>query len=362
MAENQRTQVKAVIRRAMNAAERATNELDAQAMSELGQLYTSALTEIQQLIEHSADELGRVRLTQLNQLTYQVQSILQQLSESQSHAVDNYLVTAAQNGAHTFSTSIAAEQISTAIDDALLAVRTMTQNDGLQLSERLWRVNRHAKEVITGSIERAVIMGQSASEAAQDFQKLTQPVPAHLADQIRQSSSGRLKRTVAKNLMQDEGAPYWQIKRVMRTEINRAHGMAFQNVAFEDEFVVGTKFKLSPNHPRPDICDMHARVNLYGLGKGVYPKGKSPWPAHPNTLSYEQVVFADEITDEDRMGDASCISWLRKQNYDAQKAVLGHHKKVVALRKDHLKESMIATPWKHLEARFVKRGIDTESW
>ena len=70
----------------------------------------------------------------------------------------------------------------------------------------------------------------------------------------------------------------------------------------------------------------------------------------------------DEVTDKDKIGDASCLSWLKQQNYNAQKAVLGHHKKVVALRKGHLKESMIATPWKHLEPRFVKKGIKTVDW
>ncbi|MEI8634732.1 hypothetical protein P4S72_27205 [Vibrio sp. PP-XX7] len=361
MADNHRTQIKATIRRAMKAAQQSTNELDAQALAELEALYASTLAEIQTLLTHTADELGIIRLAQLNQLTYQIQSILQQLSDIQSNKIDDYLVIAARNGAHTFTASVAAEQISTAIDDALLAVRTLTQKDGLQLSERLWRVNRHAKEVITGAIERAVILGQSAAEAAQDFQRRAQSVPAHLAEQIQQSTSSSLNQVMAKTLMQDEGAPYWQIKRVMRTEINRAHGAAFQNAAYEDEFVVGTQFKLSPNHPRPDICDMHARVNLYGLGKGVYPQGKSPWPAHPNTLSYEQVVFADEVTDKDRMGDANCLSWLKQQNAHAQKAVLGHVKKVAALKKGHLKESMIATPWKHLEPALKRKGIDTDT-
>ena len=330
-------------------------------MAELETLYSSTLAEIQILVEHSADELGRVRLSQLNQLTRDIEELLQQLSETQSNMIDGYIVQAAQNSGNTLATSVAAESVSGSIDKAVLSVNNLKQNDGLQLSERLWRVNRNAKEVLTGALERAVILGQSASEAAQDFQSKAQSVPADISRQIKQTSSDGIKRLMAESFMHDDGAPYYQIKRVMRTEINRAHGTAFQNSAFEDEFVVGTKFKLSPNHPRPDICDMHARVNLYGPGKGVYPKGKSPWPAHPNTLSYEQVVFVDEVTDEDRKGDASCISWLHKQNYDAQKAVLGHSKKVSALRKGHLKESMISTPWKYLEPILKRKGIDTDA-
>ena len=361
MAENERTPIQATIRRAMQAAQRATNELDAQAMKELAVLYQSALAEIQHLVTNSADELGRVRLSQLQALTRQIEEILNQISQTQSNMVEGYIVEAAKNGGNTFSTSIAAEKVSRAIDSSVLSVRTMQQKDGLQLSDRLWRVHRNAKEDLLQAIERAVILGNSASDAAQDFQRNMQSVPADVASQANMATSSAINKRAGDALINSEGAPYHQIKRVMRTEINRAHGMAFQNSAFEDEFVAGTQFKLSPNHPKRDICDMHAKANLYGLGKGVYPQGKSPWPAHPNTLSYEQVVFVDEVTDEDRAEQTNHMDWLKKQNKEMQKAVLGHVKKVSALEQGHLTKGMIATPWKHLEPALKRKGIDTAS-
>ncbi|WCE31040.1 hypothetical protein [Vibrio sp. SCSIO 43137] len=106
---------------------------------------------------------------------------------------------------------------------------------------------------------------------------------------------------------------------------------------------------------------MHAKANLYGLGNGGYPQGKSPWPAHPNTLSYEQVVFVDEVTDKDKQGQTDRLSWLKSQNYQTQIAVLGHGKKVSALRKGHLSQNMIATPWKYVEPALKRKGIDTDS-
>ncbi|KFA98790.1 hypothetical protein [Vibrio sp. ER1A] len=358
---NERTQVKATIRRAMLAAQQATNELDAQAMRELKTLYEGVLVEIQHLITQHADELGQVRLTQLNQLTRQLEEVLNQLHLTQSSMVSGHVVLAAKQGGNVFATSVATESVAAAIDSATMAVKHMKQKDGLQLSDRLWRVNKKAKEAVIGAVERAVILGQSASEAAQDFRNKALPIPSHISQQAQMANSASLNRTMASALMQDEGAPYYQIKRVMRTEINRAHGVAFQQAAFEDEFVAGTKFKLSPNHPRRDICDMHARVNLYGLGKGVYPKGKSPWPAHPNTISYEQVVFVDEITEDDKQTDGSRLNWLKRQSQAQQHAVLGHQKKVSALQKDLLTENMIATPWKHLEPALKRKGIDTST-
>ncbi len=76
----------------------------------------------------------------------------------------------------------------------------------------------------------------------------------------------------------------------------------YQNSLVGVSGVVGTRFLLSKNHSQKDICDIHANINLFGLGAGVYPLGKSPLPAHKNTLSYEVAVFEDEVTEEDRLG------------------------------------------------------------
>ena len=38
-------------------------------------------------------------------------------------------------------------------------------------------------------------------------------------------------------------------------------------------------------HPKCDICDVYAHADLYGLGKGIFPKDKFPkLPAHPHCL------------------------------------------------------------------------------
>ena len=81
----------------------------------------------------------------------------------------------------------------------------------------------------------------------------------------------------------------------LRTEINRAHGERYKQLARADENVIGLRFMLSPRHPRVDICDEHAAADLYGLGQGVYPVDECPWPAHPNTFSYTEAVYRDEI-------------------------------------------------------------------
>jgi hypothetical protein len=84
--------------------------------------------------------------------------------------------------------------------------------------------------------------------------------------------------------------------RLFRTEINRAHGEAYIKGFLSLPDAAGVRFTLSPMHPKPDICDVHAAADLYGLGPGVYPTRETcPWPAHPNTMSYVVGVFKDEV-------------------------------------------------------------------
>ena len=50
----------------------------------------------------------------------------------------------------------------------------------------------------------------------------------------------------------------------------------YQNNIKTDADIVAVKFKLSSRHPVLDICDMYAKVDMYGLGASIYPKDKLP--------------------------------------------------------------------------------------
>ena len=141
--------------------------------------------------------------------------------------------------------------------------------------------------------------------------------------------------------------------------IAKTHGEAYIAGAKDQPDFGGHKFNLSPNHPRPDECDMHARANLHGLGPGVYPdRASCPWPAHPNTLSYVTIVFIDEVADEDRQAQTDALSWLKRQTASRQEAVLGSQKKREVLERGILGPDEILTPWHVLRERYAQRGID----
>src|SRR3546814_14228786 len=89
--------------------------------------------------------------------------------------------------------------------------------------------------------------------------------------------------------------------------------------------------------------------------------GKSPLPAHPDTISFEEVVFEWEVTDADKAGQHELIDWLAKRSDAELYGVLGQsEKKVAALRAGLLQPDEITQPWRALRAKYENQ-IDRKS-
>ncbi len=70
--------------------------------------------------------------------------------------------------------------------------------------------------------------------------------------------------------------------RIAQTELARAHQARVAAEFMADPLIEVLQVLMNPAHPRTDICDLHARANLFGLGPGCYPKAKAPRPPfHP---------------------------------------------------------------------------------
>ncbi len=359
MAENNRTKVKAAIKRASNVARREADKLDGKALDKLTQLYKKSADDLRLIIESYAGTDGTLRLEVMNNLLEQTNQRLTSLHQARDQLLDDKMIDAATLAVVPFqltgpSIGIPVTQIA---NDAVQTVRRFIAEDGLQLSDRIWRIDNHAKQVVGDAIQSAVIQGHSATKAALDFISSGQSVPGDIASKMANASATSVGKNAASQLLKKDGSPYANALRLFRTEINRAHGTAYQASAFKHPDVIGTRFLLSPNHPRLDVCDMHARVNRYGLGPGVYPEGKNPWPAHPNTLSYVEAVFSDEVTADDKAGKTDRISWLEQQPIERQNSVLGFNKGWM-LREGRLRENAINTPWNVLKKRLDKAGVD----
>lgn len=354
-----RLATKAAIKRASGRARGLMNRLDRERLGQLDALYRRTAADLAAQIQGYAGTDGSLRLEVLRELLGQVNGRLDVLSRARDDLFGQSLLDAARIGAGPFQG--VGLDLTRVADEAVRFVQDFVGEDGLQLSDRIWRVDRSARDAVTRAIESSVIQGHSASQAATEFLRRGDPVPGDVAGKMRAGDAGAVARSARDALLSgDDVSARAHAMRLFRTEMNRAHGEAYRAAAFEHPDVIGTRFLLSPNHPRTDICDMHAAVNRYGLGPGVYPKGKSPWPAHPNTLSYEEVVFADEVTDEDRDGREGRIDWLKRQDPRVQTGVLGSVRKRGALVKGILTENQIATPWRVLKERYERQGISIE--
>lgn len=327
----------AAIRRATQQAHGAMELLDAQAVDELTRLYRRAAEDVRAAISGAAAAggSGKVQLEYLRGLLAQVDGVLEQLASARTAILDASIQQAAELGVRPLTgsglaaTGRAAAAVLDgaaalqAIDQAVNFVRTFRAADGLSLSDRLWRVDRGAREAVQRAIEQAVVQGWGADKAAAELIYRGQPVPPATAAAQRASDVDQVVR--ASDVLVDEtSGPLANTLRVMRTEINRAHGEAYMAGATDAPGFVGFKFLLSPRHPRPDICDLLARQNLHGLGPGVYPSREAtPWPAHPNTLSFVVAVFDEQVTAADRAGRETSLEALQRLAPEIREGVLG---------------------------------------
>jgi len=215
--------------------------------------------------------------------------------------------------------------------------------DGLNLSERLWKRKEEAKKEFLQVLRQQLFLRKSAIQTAyaiqyrlekklgRRFAELTKE-EIKLIEKLRKSAKAMIKgeiskrewgvilkkyeryikerketgvlhahRTLLRELTKavekastkavDEAIRWYlydkqlyNIKRITRTETARILNTAVVESHKDDPFVVGFKWNLSPAHKIKDVCDRYASVD-FGLGKGVFPKGKLPvYVAHPNCM------------------------------------------------------------------------------
>lgn len=335
-------------------AQDAMRKLDHASLSELQHIYDDAAKDIKNFLLTAAGAAGVVAVSGLAYVMLQVRSRLDNVTAARDAVLEKGIAEAAAIGVRPFETRVDPVQAATIRQEAAQYVRDFVGSDKLTLSDRIWRLDRHAQEIVGQAVQNAVIRGQGAMQAAQEFLAKGIALPADLALARDAASAGRIGETVSESLLTGRGAPLDNALRVMRTEINRTHTRAYQRGAAADPESVGTRFMLSPRHPRVDICDMHARANLHGLGAGVYPHGRSPLPAHPNTLSFEVIVYRDEVTAADREGKQTVVEFLQQVPSKDRKGILGANKNE-AFEAGDLPASQVESSWRDVKSRLDRQ-------
>lgn len=139
-------------------------------------------------------------------------------------------------------------------------LREVLQDDGFRTELQRVIVRHQVSELRTGPLRAAYMQAIDAVE----------------------NGAGEARLQKALDVAYQERMRYFA-NRIAQTELHRAYtdDKALEYMAEPDLTVL--QWRLSAAHPKEDICDLHARLDKYGLGPGCYPKALAPKPpAHPH--------------------------------------------------------------------------------
>lgn len=146
---------------------------------------------------------------------------------------------------------------------------------------------------------------------------------SELLDAVVNGSAKALSRSV--HTAAEEKSRY-VAERIARTEAARAWADGLAEKYMDDNSVVAFQWKLASRHPKFDICDLYADANLYGLGKGIYPKNATPrLSVHPHCLCHLAPVYRSELKGKkavDQLKEGG-RAWLEKQSLYHRQQILG---------------------------------------
>lgn len=113
----------------------------------------------------------------------------------------------------------------------------------------------------------------------------------------------------------------YNAERIARTETAKAYAQQTYVDVLDDEDVIGIGYDLNDGHPKPDICDFHTSVDLYGLGAGRYPLNALPkFPFHPNCICQMYSVYEGDVSGLD---SKAAQSYLKKLPAEKRRSIMG---------------------------------------
>jgi hypothetical protein len=180
----------------------------------------------------------------------------------------------------------------------LQAAAQRTHADRLNLSQRVWQLDHGGLRTIQNTMNMAFTEGTNAFDLAQLLEArlgADQDVTRWAYDRLYNMTSA--ERSVSKEGLlvgRGQGVAYNAL-RMARTEIQYAnHDMSTAIVAHAP-WVTGRYVRLSPAHPKSDICDEYA-------AGGPYPKDQQILPLHSNCLCHyeDALASAGDFTDQVR--------------------------------------------------------------
>jgi hypothetical protein len=206
-------------------------------------------------------------------------------------------------------------------EDLIAVAGQLRYGTKLNLSDRLWEVNRAARKGINDDLYASIVQGRSAWETAQQLEQYLgfgADCPRWTSQRLRLSkkdiASGNT--TGLQSTPCDSRGVAYNALRLARNEIQVVHNLAAAEMYRRSPWVQGVKISLSGSHPKPDICDQHATGGP--KGDGVYAVGSQPMPPyHPQCLCYQTGVLMPEDEFQRQMRGAinGSRSWTPAESY-----------------------------------------------
>lgn len=161
------------------------------------------------------------------------------------------------------------------------------KQDGLDLSQRIWKYIGQAKEELELALDLGLGEGLSADELSRAVREYLHE-PHKLFRRVRNKHGNLVLSQSAKAYHPGRGeyrSSYRNAERLTRTETNMAYRTADITRWQQMDFIIGYEVKLSKNHPVNDICDELA---------GKYPKTFVFKGWHPNCRCYIVPILCTE--------------------------------------------------------------------
>lgn len=178
---------------------------------------------------------------------------------------------------------------------ALRVAQERVLSDRLVLSQRIWRLNQDGLSQIRGILSQGMSQRTSAARLAvqleqalgtnQDWPRWARKRLSQMDARQRLASKEGLYRSPADVPAGRSRGLSYNALRLARNEIQYANHAVTTEIASHSPWITGRKVRLSPAHPKVDICDEAA-------AGGPYPANSNFLPLHPQCMCrWEEVMM-----------------------------------------------------------------------
>lgn len=152
------------------------------------------------------------------------------------------------------------------------------------LNKAIWKDVAKKQGDINKIVSEGIALNKSTYDIAKDLETYVDP------DAAKPWDWNKVYPGTAKQID-------YNAQRLARTMVSHAYQQAFDATVDPNPFVEGVQWNTAHSHNRVcEVCKKRASEDAYGMGKGIYPKGKEPLD-HPNGMCYLTAVIPDSLED-----------------------------------------------------------------